>query len=223
MKKAPEELRFAAVAVDVVIFTIQDGDLKVLISDINRPPHYVNIPGLIGGLIDIEETAEDAIKRHVTEKMGVPNIYVEQLYTFSEKERDLRNRVISVAYIGLVSAENAKMCVKKNNKWASVKGIGTLAYDHNKMLDMAVERLRGRLSYTNIARFLLSKNFTLSELQTVYEVIQNQTFDKRNFRKKILSLDVLEDTGNTQEGVRNRPAALYYFKGNAIEEISLFA
>lgn len=220
--KAPDKLRFAAVAIDAVIFGIKDGKLHVLLSEVDRPPHYVNTKGFPGGIIDIEENADEAVVRHLKEKAGLKNIYTEQLYTFSEKERDKRNRVISIAYLCLVDPHTLEQYNVPDMSWTPMKQIGKLAYDHNKMFMVALERLVGKLTYTNVAQHLLPEKFTLSELQEVYEIVLGTQFDKRNFRKKILSLNLVKDTGDIQEGVRNRPAALYHFKEQEVKVTPLF-
>lgn len=217
--RVSSKIRFAAVAVDAVIFGIREGELRVLLVEVNRPPHYTNIKGFPGGLVELEENADEAVARTLREKAGLESIYTEQLYTFSEKERDRRNRVISIAYICLV---NSHILDTLKAQWVPVTQIGTLAYDHNVMLQVALERLKGKLTYTNVARYLLPKKFTLSELQEVYEIVLGVQFDKRNFRKKVLSLNLVEDTGDTQEGVRNRPAVLYRFREQGVKVIPLF-
>jgi len=219
MKKAPEELRFAAMAVDAVIFGIVDKKLHVLVQNVNRPPHYANMPGFPGGLIEKTETAEDAVERHLTDKVHLSGIHLEQLYTFSDIDRDRRNRVISVGYIGCVTPEVVTQYSFDDAHWLPVSKIKKFAYDHDEMYQMALARLRGKLSYTTIAQFLLSKEFTLTQLQEVYEVILKTELDKRNFRKKILALDIIKETGRMQEGVKNRPAALYAFKSKSIKEL----
>ena len=220
MKQAPEELRFAAMAVDAVVFGVVDKTLFVLVQNVNRPPHYLNVPGFPGGLIDKTETAEQAVVRHLADKVQVKNVYLEQLYTFSALERDKRNRVISVGYIGCVVPEIVITYTGASATWVPVSKLKKLAYDHGAMYDMAIARLRGKLAYTTIAQFLLPRFFTLTELQTVYEVIVGQALDKRNFRKKVLALNFLTETGRMQEGVQNRPAALYTFISKKLIELS---
>lgn len=202
MKKAPEKLRFAALAIDIVVFALIEDKLCALVSPVNRPPHYNNILGFLGGLIDSKESAEATCQRILLEKGNLKQTYFEQLYTFSEVERDKRNRVVSVAYLGLVKPEVATSYSFQEAKFLPVRDLKKLAYDHDDVLLMALSRLRSKLSYTTIAQYLLPKEFTLSELQSVYEIVLQKDFDKRNFRKKILALDVLEDTGRVQEGVK---------------------
>lgn len=220
MKQAPAELRFAAMAVDAVIFGIHNKKLHVLVQNVNRPPHYVNIPGFPGGLIDKTETAEEAVVRHLADKATLKKVYLEQLYTFSALERDKRNRVISVGYMGCVEPSVIAAYDNEAVHFLPVSSIKKLAYDHGSMFDMALTRMRGKLAYTTVAQFLLPSTFTLTELQNVYEVILGTTLDKRNFRKKILALNCLKETGKMQEGVQNRPAALYTFVSKKLVELS---
>jgi 8-oxo-dGTP diphosphatase len=220
MKKAPAEMRFAAVAVDVVLFGIVDGNVSVLIGTVNRPPYYEHIEAFIGGLIEVHETSEDALVRHVATKTHLKKIYTEQLYTFSALERDSRNRVISISYLGLVRPDACRLPLMEGMRWCPVQELPKLAYDHTVMYSVARERLKGKISYTNIAQYLLPPQFTLSELQEVYELILTQDIDKRNFRKKILALNIVEETGEMQEGVKNRPAALYRFTSKDLAVLS---
>jgi 8-oxo-dGTP diphosphatase len=218
--QAPASLRFAAMAVDAVVFGITNKTLQVLVQTVNRPPYYVNVPGFPGGLIDKTETAEQAVGRHLIDKVHLKNVYLEQLYTFSEINRDKRNRVISVGYIGCVGPEVVSTYVDTDAAWVPVSTLKKLAYDHGVMYDMAIARLRAKVAYTTVAQFLLPRFFTLTELQTVYEVILGTALDKRNFRKKVLALNFLTETGNMQEGVQNRPAALYTFTSKKLVELS---
>lgn len=220
-QKAPEKLRFAAMAVDVVVFAVLNGKLSVLLGEVSRPPYYTNIEAFIGGLIETRETAEMALERHLTSKVNLKNIYTEQLYTFSEIERDKRNRVISISYLGLVRADVSTLELGKGLRWCSVQELPKLAYDHNKMFTVALNRLKGKVSYTNIAQFLLPNEFTLTELQTVYELILGKGVDKRNFRKKIIALGLVVETGEVQQGVKNRPAALYRFSSDSLKELDI--
>lgn len=221
MKKGPENLRFAVMAVDIITLGFVDGVLCGLVSPVNRPPHYINTTGFLGGIVHEKETAEEAAARVLEEKGNLEKVYLEQLYTFSAVERDKRNRVVSVAYLGLVNPEVAAAYKHSEASFVPLKRLSKLAYDHDEMLLTALGRLQGKLTYTTIAQYLLPKHFTLSELQAVYEIILQKDFDKRNFRKKILTLDVIKETGKMQEGVKNRPAALYEFSSKKIKELPL--
>jgi len=221
MKQAPKQFRFAALAVDAIVLGFIDGELHGLVSTVDRPPHYVNVPGFLGGMVTEKETAHDACERILKEKGGLTDVYLEQLYTFSDIERDKRNRVVSVAYVCLVRPDTVATYSHPDASFVPVKNLKQLAYDHDEMLSVARARLQGKLSYTNIAQYLLPRHFTLSELQEVYEVILRKEFDKRNFRKKILALGIVADTGRVEEGVKHRPAALYRFSSLKLQELQL--
>lgn len=223
MQKAPEHLRFAVMAIDAVLLSMVHGELCALVSAVNRPPHYVNTLGFLGGIIHADETAEQACERILLEKGGIKKSYVEQLYTFSAIGRDKRNRVVSVAYLGFVGPDIAATYHHVDARFVPVKQLKKMAYDHREMLTVAEKRLQGKLSYTTIAQRLLPRHFTLTELQQVYEHVLHRSFDKRNFRKKIIALGIVRETGRMQEGVKNRPAALYEFVSKTQQEISLFA
>ena len=221
MKRAPEHLRFAAMAVDAVVFAVLDGTLKVLVAEVNSASPYKGLEAFPGGLIRESETAEDAIVRVLKEKADITPTHVEQLYTFSALERDKRDRVVSVAYLAFVSPTLAEAYTHPDAHFVPVKKVGQLGYDHNEILAVALARVRGKITYTNLAQFLLPRHFTLSELQFVYELILGTELDKRNFRKKIIALDLVKETGTKQEGVKNRPALLYEFTSRALKELPL--
>jgi 8-oxo-dGTP diphosphatase len=190
---------------------------------VNRPPHYINTLGFLGGIIDAKETAEDASVRILKEKGNLTKVYLEQLATFSAINRDKRNRVVSVAYMGLVRPEVAAVYEHSDAKFVPIAKLHALAYDHDEMMLTALTRLRGKIAYTTVIQHLLPKYFTLSELQGAYEAILQKDLDKRNFRKKILALDIVKETGKMQEGVKNRPAALYEFSSHKVKELTLIA
>jgi len=209
MKKPTPKLRFAVLATDVAIFTLEDEELKVLLIRVHRPPFFINKWGLPGGLIRPQETAEQAAKRILRTKGGVGNTYLEQLYTFSGVKRDPRGRVVSVAYLALIAPHQIKHHNESEIQWISVDKLPRLAYDHNEIVEVAVERLKAKLEYTNIVCNLLAREFALSDLQRVYEVILRRKIDKRNFRKKILALKVVKRLRKKRRGEANRPAELY--------------
>lgn len=223
MKRAPEQFRFAAMAVDVPVFGFVREELYGLVSSVDRPPHYVNVLGFLGGMVAASENAEEAARRVLLEKGGLKNVYLEQLYTFSDVDRDKRNRVVSVAHIGLVRPDVVATYEHPTAQFVPVQQLNKLAYDHDEMLTVALQRLQGKLEYTTIAQYLLPRHFTLSQLQTVYEVVLRREFDKRNFRKKILALDIVRDTGTVEEGVQHRPAALYAFTSSKLQQLPLIS
>lgn len=213
MTKSPsgKELRFAVVAVDAVCFCIVDGQLSVLVGKVNVEPHYRNRLGLIGGLISPEEDADQAVERHLHTKAGLAGVYKEQLYTFSAIDRDPRNRVISVAYLCLTPEPLGDHAGTIETVWRPMKSVSGLAYDHDEIVAAAVERLRSRIGYTNIAQYLLPKEFTLTDLQKTYEIILDRTLDKRNFRKKVHEAELVRATQKKVRAGASRPALLYKF------------
>lgn len=229
MKKtisSPEHLRFAVLATDIAIFTVRDKELLVRLIPINRPPFFTNIKGLPGGLIDPKETAEEAVIRHARTKAKVDpeKIYFEQLYTFSSIKRDPRGRVVAVAYIGLVPWKKLSATEQMNAEeasWVPAAQMKTLSYDHNEILDVAIKRLRSRITYTTIASKILPDEFTLTEMEEAYESVLLSDLDKRNFRKKILKLKILMDLKRKKTGGAHRPAELYRFSSTKIREIEV--
>lgn len=219
-------VRFAVLAADVALFTILDGELCVRLMTVNRPPHFVGQPGLPGGLIRPDETADETAKRLIEEKGLVEpkKVHVEQLYTFSRIDRDPRGRVVAVGYLGLVAAADLSTEEKvktSEHYWLPVSEAKRLAYDHDEMLLTALSRLRSRVHYTTLISKLMPKAFTLTELETVYEQIIGTNLDKRNFRKKILKLGILEETGTKRTDGAFRPAALYRFTATKVREIEI--
>jgi 8-oxo-dGTP diphosphatase len=208
-----KDLKFAIIATDVAIFTIQGDSLKVLLIPVNIPPFFNNMKGLPCGLVTPSETAEDSVFRHIKNKTGLEVSFIEQLQAFSAIDRDPRGRVVSIAYTALISEDDTKKSsLKDNATWVNVSSLPKLAYDHNEIIKTAIENIRSKLWYTKIFQYLLPTKFTLSEMQSAFEIVLKKKFDKRNFRKKIVSLDVIKKIpGKKMEGA-HRPAELYSFK-----------
>ncbi|MBP6860140.1 MAG: NUDIX domain-containing protein [Candidatus Pacebacteria bacterium] len=221
-----DTLRFAIVAVDTALFTIRDGALFVRLIKVERPPHFPNTRGLPGGLLAPKETAEESAIRHLMEKAGVDarKVYHEQLYTFSEVDRDPRGRVVAVAYLALVpwdSLSSEEQMDANGASWVPVARLKGLAYDHDEILRTAIARLASRATYTTLVGKLMPVEFTLTELEKAYEAILGTSLDKRNFRKKILKIGVLKALGKKRAGGRFRPAELYRFAKKNVEEIEV--
>lgn len=210
-----------AVTVDIVLFTFQDDSLQVLLIRRNSPP-FQGTWALPGGFVDMDEDLEAAAIRELSEETNVSDVYLEQLYTFGAPDRDPRTRVITVAYFALLSQDQVKRLRVRGAsdadaaEWWSVKDLPELAFDHSRVLEYAVQRLRWKLEWTALGFLLLPEEFTLSELQTVYETVLSEPLDKRNFRRKMLAAGVLEATGQMREG-GHRPAKLYRFTAKAVE------
>lgn len=213
MKNIPKKYKYAVIAVDVVIFTIKEGKLQVLLIKMKKKP-YGRHWAAPGGLIKINESLKGAAERMLAEKASVKNVYLEQLYAFGNPGRDPFGRVVSVAYFALVPNHGLVLKTTKEYgdvRWFPENSLPALAYDHREILKKAAHRLQTQLARSNIAYSLMPKEFTLTELQKTYETILGRKFDKRNFRKKILSLGLLRKTKRRQSGVKNRPAEYFEF------------
>ncbi len=211
----PNDIYFAVLAVDIVCFRIVNNLLCALLGKVNSTSGFDGMWGFVGGLIKPDETAGQSAERHLLDKACIKEVYKEQLYTFSEVNRDKRGRVVSVAYLALagkdpqVPALQAKS--KIETKWQPVDTIPKLAYDHDEIFKKALQRLQAKIRYSNIAQHLLPEEFTLSEMQRVYEIVLGKSLDKRNFRKKILAANMVKDTELTRKEGVMRPASLYAF------------
>lgn len=225
-KPATGPVKFAILAADSVVFTLREGVLCVRLITVDRPPHFVGVHGLPGGLLMPTETADEAAQRHVEAKAGISRrkLYTEQLYTFSEPNRDPRGRVVAVAYLGLVPWEQLSPSEQVDGPqavWMPIKQAKKLAYDHDEILALALKRLRSRIAYTTVLCKLMPDTFTLTELESAYEHILGTDLDKRNFRKKILKLKIVTEAKGKRTGGRFRPAQLYKFTSKAVEEIEV--
>ncbi len=169
---------------------------------------------LPGGFVRVDETLDDAARRELEEETSLRKIFLEQLYTFSTVDRDPRERIISVAYYALVNLRDHQVQAATDARdaaWFGVHDVPSLAFDHAEILRLALDRLRGKLRYQPIGFELLPKKFTLSELQHLYELVLERQLDKRNFRKRVLAMDLLEETDEVQQDVAHRAARLYRF------------
>ena len=221
-----DALKFAVLATDIVIFTFHDDQLLVRLTRVERPPHFAHASGFPGGLIKPTESAETAACRLTFEKAGIDHtkLHIEQLATFSRVDRDPRGRVVAVAYSAYVPWTQLNDIERSNTDtawWAPVFTARHLAYDHDEVLRVAQERLRTRGRYTTLVSRLMPKEFTLTELENVYECILGTELDKRNFRKKILKIGVLKETMRMRSGGRFRPAKLYRFSAKDVKEIDV--
>ena len=206
-----------SVTVDVVILTMRTRRLEALLVKRKRWP-YEGLWAIPGGVVAADESLEDAARRKLEQEAHVRDVYLEQLYTFGDPQRDPRRRVITVVYYALIRADELRLAVADDaadSAWFPIDTLPPLAFDHESILTYTMQRLRGKLEYTTIGFQLLAPEFTLSELQEVYEAILNRPLDKRNFRKKVLSTGILELTTHTRKSGQHRPAALYRFSPRA--------
>ena len=211
----------SALTVDCVVFGFDDGELKVLLIERGLPP-FKGHWALPGGFVRIDETLDEAARRELAEESGLAKIYLEQLYTFGAVDRDPRERVVSVAYYALVklSEHQAQAATDAaNTEWFPVSNVPNLAFDHSDILAMAQARLKSKVRYQPIGFELLPSKFTLSQLQHVYEAVLEIKLDKRNFRKKVLSLGLLEPLQDQHKTGRQRPAQLFSFNAEKYEKL----
>lgn len=214
------QLERLAVATDVVLFTIRDESLDVLLIRRNLEPHRGQW-ALPGGFVRRNESLEDAALRELREETGVKDVFLEQLYTFGKPDRDPRFRVVSVVFYALVNSMSREVVAgtdADDADWFSLDELPVLAFDHRRIIDYALQRLRYKLEYAPVAFQLLPRRFTLTELQTVYETILDQELDKRNFRRKVLGLGFLKATDEYRREGAHRPARLYEFMESRFEE-----
>lgn len=203
-----------AVTVDVIVFGLDEGsELKVLLIERAMNPFkgYWAIPG---GFVNMDEPLEAAALRELEEETGIRDIFIEQLFTFGQPERDPRGRVISVAYYALINLAHHPVKASSDAgraEWFGIEEIPDLAFDHNEIFEVAIHRLRTKVRYQPIGFELLPEIFTLPQLFKLYQtILGTNKINKRNFWTKILKSGILIDVGK-QKGVAHRPARLYRF------------
>ncbi len=208
--------------VDAVIFQITNGVLEVLLMKRPNEP-FKGEWALPGGYNAEGETTTKALHRIVEQKTGIDIDtdlrYIEQLYTFDTIDRDPRGHAVSVTYMGC-GREIALRDAGAHVAFLDVDNLPDLAYDHVNIIAYARERLIAKLTYTNAVSAFLEKRFTLTQLQSAYEIIFGREFDKRNFRKKFLSLNLIHETDELWRDGAHRPAKLYEFNSQTLESLS---
>jgi len=210
-----QETKTHEVTVDIVIFTIRKKKLEVLLIQRGYEP-FKDKWAMPGGFIRLSEPLDNAAKRVLYEKTHVKDVYLEQLYTFGDPGRYPNARVITVSYFALIRSDDIQLSHESDVNiqqvsWHPVYNLPHLAYDHKEIIEHALKRLRDRLEYTPIAFQLLPKMFTLTELQKTYEMILDKDLDKRNFRKKMISLNILNESEEFTKLSSKRPARLFSF------------
>ncbi len=211
-------------AIDMAIFRFAENKLLVYIVKLKLEPFSGKL-ALPGSLLQSDEDLRTAARRVFFEATGSQKAFFEQVYTFSAPDRDVRRRSIATAYMAFPESDVAlfEPCEKYTyGQWRDAFSIHDLAYDHDQILSVCRERIASKLNYTSIALLLLPQKFTLTEMQKLYEYCLQRNIDKRNFRKKILSLNIIKPTGEKRLGRKARPAMLYQAVSRSLETIPLF-
>lgn len=215
-KTLEPEIRFAALAVDICLLRYKAGVLETLLISVTSDFEYKGMPALPGGLILPNETAEQAAIRILKSRIGLSDqnkVWMRQQKLYSRIDRDPRGRVVSLAFIALVPFDISEQLEKRQDaRWMHVSKVKNLAYDHDQILMDSVNYLREVINHSPVAAYLLPKVFTLTQIQNFYQNILKSELDPRNFRKRILDLDILEEAGKIAEGAAHRPAMGYTFK-----------
>ena len=204
------------VSVDCIIFGLNEGELSLLLLKRNFEPEKGKW-SLMGGFVQQNESEATAAKRVLKELTGLENVYMEQVGAFGEVDRDPGERVISVAYYALINVDESdrKLVKKHNAQWINIHDLPELSFDHPAMIEKARELIRRKASLEPIGLNLLPRLFTLSQMQSLYETIQGETIDKRNFRKKVAEMDYIEKTEMIDKSSSRRGAYLYKFNNKA--------
>ena len=201
-----------SVTVDCVVFGYEASKLLQVLLIRRKLAPFKRDWALPGGFVLMDESVDEAAVRELKEETGVENAFLEQLYTFGAVERDPRDRIISVAYYALINLQSVQAASDASDaQWFDVQVVEALAFDHQQILEVAIARLRSKIRYEPIGFELLPKAFTLTQLQQLYETILQRQIDKRNFRKKLLKMNLLVETGDKEQGVSHRAAKLYRF------------
>ena len=205
------------VAVDCVIFTYDEEQLKVLLYPRNIEPRKGDW-SLMGGFVGDRESLEDAARRVLQQTVGLSNIFMEQVHGFSKPNREPDERVISMAFYALISNDlhNRELVEEHSGEWYPITKLPPLIFDHREMINAALQRLQYKASYELIGRELLPERFTLTQMNNLYNAIFQRTFDQGNFRKKIASLKVLIQTPYKDTSTSKKGAYLYVFPHNYV-------
>ena len=214
----PKDYDRPSIAVDLLVFTIEDDRLKIVMVEREEHP-FKNMLSLPGTFVGMKETLDEAVKRGASEKLGLTDIYFEQLYTWGDVNRDPRMRIISVSYLSFVPIDKIKLVGGRNTISVALYDVDNiletdmeLAFDHRRIIEYGRERIKNKVEYSKIAFEFLPPEFTLPELQKVYEILMDKELYKANFRRKIAEL--VEETDRMTEGNAHRPSKYYRLKEN---------
>jgi 8-oxo-dGTP diphosphatase len=211
-----------ALTVDCVVFGYDEAALRVLLIQRGNAP-FEGKWALPGGFVHVDESLDAAALRELQEETGMERVYLEQLYSFGDPGRDPREHVVTVAYFALVKLSEHKVRAATDARdaaWFDVDDLPSLAFDHDRIFDTALARLRGKVRYQPIGFELLPKKFTLTQMQRLYEVVLGMEIDKRNFRKRVLAMDLLEELDEVEQDVAHRAARLYRFDEKKYRRLS---
>lgn len=220
----PHEYKYPrpALAVDCVVFGLDEQhSLKVLLIQRKIPP-FEGQWAFPGGFVRVDESLETAARRELREETGLDHVFLEQLYTFGSVDRDPRDRVVTVAYYALVNLRDYTVQAATDASqaaWFDVSQVPAIAFDHPQILEMALTRLRGKVRYEPIGFELLPEKFTFFQLQKLYETVLGIALDKRNFRKKFLKMDLLQELDELQTNAPHRAAKLYTFDADKYQTL----
>jgi 8-oxo-dGTP diphosphatase len=215
MKKTSFQYQYPhpAVTVDCIIFGFDGQTLKVMLIQRKSEP-FAKMWALPGAFVNEDESLENCAERVLMKECNISGVYLEQLFTFGTPSRDPRERVISVAYMGLVKTADFELIAGNDElqiEWRDIKEVQDLAFDHSQILETAIQRIRGKIRYQPIGFELMNAKFTLPQLQQLYEAILGQSLDRRNFRKKLLSMQILKQLPEKQQNVAHKAAFYYEF------------
>ncbi|WP_298781874.1 NUDIX domain-containing protein [uncultured Polaribacter sp.] len=199
--------------VDAVVFGYEAGSISVLLIKRKYEP-FKGEWAIPGGFVLNDESLEEAVERELKEETGIKINYLEQLYTFGKPKRDPRNRVVSVAYFGLIKPSAFKIFASTDAEevqWFKIDELPKLSFDHEEILNMAITRLQSKITYEPVGFELLDTKFPFSDLEKLYTTLLGRAIDRRNFRKKILGLNILDQLDEKVSKGSGRPANLFKF------------
>jgi 8-oxo-dGTP diphosphatase len=211
-----------ALTVDCLVFGLDEHELQLLLIKRGQDPFHGGW-ALPGGFVHVDETLETAARRELAEETGMTKVYLEQLAAFGAVDRDPRERVVTIAWFALVNLEEHRLQADTDASdaaWFGIHDLPTLAFDHTNIVESGLARLKQRIRRAPVGFELLPETFPLSRLRHLYEIVLERPLDKRNFRKKVLNMDLLIETDMVEQDVSHRAARLYRFDLQRYEALS---